>query len=282
MIRFLIFEIKKCAVNRYFLIVVSILIVFSFIDVVQVYNEYIVFQKSYQAELNPAVESFSIYNSWLGGKNSGIIPTILYFLLPIYVALPFSWTYVEEYKSGYIKCAMILVKSRSKYYWGKYISVFMSGMIMILIPIITNLFMLGLFLKPYVPDIMWGLYYAVPEGMPFSKLFYTYPNIYLCVYIFIQSVFAGAWATMSLSISFYVKNKITAILASYICLLFLVYIIEKMLVFKVWVEISPMNFIRGVVINNNSNVFIIFGTIALLIIISSVLTCVEIRRKDDY
>ena len=83
------------------------------------------------------IETTSLYTCWIGGKANGIIPTLFYFLLPVFAVLPYSWSFYSEEKSGYIRSVVTRV-GKTKYFLAKYISVFISGLLIILIPILVN------------------------------------------------------------------------------------------------------------------------------------------------
>ena len=72
-------------------------------------------------------------------------------------------------------------------------------------------------------------------------------------------VFAGLWATVSLSVAYFVKNKATAIFGPYLFLLFFHFVTSVLFVWDLRVDVTPINFIRATEI--------ILAELALLVVL---------------
>lgn len=62
---------------------------------------------------NSEPQAFIFANSWIGGEEYSLGFAIFYFLFPIMVAMPYSWSYVQEEKSGYMRVIGVTISKKS-------------------------------------------------------------------------------------------------------------------------------------------------------------------------
>lgn len=269
-------ECKKAFKNKYFYISLGIGMLFSFMSFLYNVEGYELFQKDVeQLSGNPMIQAQGLYNTWIGGETISLGFTLFYTLIPILAAIPFGWSFCRERNSGYLKCIATRC-SRKTYYMAKYIAVFLSGGAVIFIPLLANFILTACFVPAVKPSIIYLMYYTVGHGSLLSKLFYTHPTIYVVFFLLMDFIFAGLFAVMSYAFSLYVKNWVGVIILPFLCLLGLHYS-RVLLAYKVYEEISPLNYLHATCIENDTNGIIVLveGLVFLLI------PLILIKREGD-
>lgn len=158
-------------------------------------------------------------------------------LYPFLVVLPFSTSYIDDYKNKLL--AIYFSKSsRRVYYLSKILTAFIGTTLIIAIPCALNLILCNIFL-PHNYNTWLGeyqlenfyravmgtnhLYETAYKGIPLLRLFLRSPLLYNIVYLFIFSLFSGLLGAFALSLSFWLrKRKIILFLP----LFFIIYVLD--------------------------------------------------------
>lgn len=254
LIRLLKKELKKAIKNKFFITTLIIAILFALFSAWYKIESFLN-SESYFNTGNPMTQGLSLFNHWIGGEHSSLGFTLFYTFLPILAVLPYGWSYFMENKAGYVK-TVVIRSGKWKYFLSKYIAVFTAGGLVILIPLIINLVIVASFVPAIIPSKMYPLYYAVIHGSLWSKLFYTYPILFVVLYLVLNFTFAGLFATMSLAISFFIKNRIAILLMPFF-LIFILHYSRRFLGYKFYHEISPLNYLHATNLENPANVWIV-------------------------
>jgi len=233
------------------LIIASIFALFSAWYMIDSYFYHQLQKQNVGFDGNTMTQGSSLFNHWIGGEASSLGYTLFFTLLPLIAALPYSWSYYVENKTGYVK-TVVTRSSKSQYFLTKYIATFIAGGLAVLIPLLINLLIVSCFVPAIIPTIMYPLYYAVGHGSLWSSLFYTKPVVFVILYLILDFIFAGLFATMSLAISFFIKNRIAIILMPFFFLLVLHYS-RTFLAYKYYNEISPLHYLHSTSIENYAN-----------------------------
>ena len=226
---------------------------------------------------NPQIAVSTLYRCWIGGDYSPFSMAFYYFL-PLLAAIPFSWSLADEIKSGYRKQAIVRC-GRERYYFPKYIAAFISGALVVAIPLIINYIIVACFIPARMPDPGESIWYAIFMSSFCSKLFYTLPLLYDLIIILIDMIFAGFWASLCLSLGFFIKNKAAIIILPYILLLLHQFICMLVSAFRFYIELSPFNFLKGYETSNTISGLVIFSSIMIIALVSVAIT--YIRGKTD-
>lgn len=247
-------ELKKAIKNKGFVTILIIAGIFALFSAWYMIDSY--FYHQLQKKIigfggNPMVQSSSLFNHWIGGEASSLGYTLFFTLLPLIAALPYSWSYFIENKTGYVK-SVVTRSSKSQYYLSKYIATFIAGGLVVLIPLVINFLVVACFVPAITPTKMYPLYYAVGHGSLWSQLFYTHPVVFVLLYLILDFIFAGLFATMGLAISFFIKNRIAIILIPFFFILVLHYS-RTFLAYKYYNEISPLHYLHSTSIENYAN-----------------------------
>jgi len=224
-------ELKKALKNKFFFIAVLIGCIITIQNVwyfVNMYNNELKFISDYfkSSGIDLSGYSYSTGNSpfvaWVGTEAQSKSSTVLYFILPLLIAIPYGWSYCSERKSGYEK-NIIIRSGKINYYLSKYIAIFVSGGLTIVITLLFNFLTLSLFLplrKPYVGD---DIYTGVFPYHIFCSVFYTHPYIYVFFKLLLAFVFCGLIACISYSASLLTKNKVIVTIVPFLFSLVLMY-----------------------------------------------------------
>lgn len=275
-------ELKKMYYNKLFwltLIGVTLLLIVDAAISINGYFTTRVVDENVIKSNNVVLDITSLYTSWIGGKSNGIIPTLFYFLLSVFAVLPYSWSFYSEQKSGYIRSVVTRV-GKPKYFWAKYISVFLSGIVIILIPILINYILIACFIPAYKPEVTNDLMLQVYSHQMWSGIFYTKPLLYDLLFIALPALYAGIWATVSLAVSHFAKNRFVILFVPFIVMLFVAHMVMQMQVFRSHIEVNPINYLRGVTSGLDSNAYVVFGVI-LVLAISTFAIFMGVGKKND-
>lgn len=281
------YEFKRLLRERNFVVVLSILLLIGIGGAVYSIAEYLPVEQAWKFLpvdkngnflSNQSISTYSFFNSWLGGLPTGILPILFYTLLPIYAAIPYATSYLEDKKSGYIR-GMIAQYGRRAYYSNRFMMVFISGALVVLIPLLANMLLTACFIPFRMPDAIDNLYFQVYDDTIGGELFYTNPWAYDLLYLLLDAVFAGTWATVSLACSFFTDSKLLTIIVPYIGLIYLSYAGDLALKLRVWMNIQPLELIRPISVGNSENVWVLLSEIGILLL--GALFVVYFRGKQD-
>lgn len=252
-------ELEKGIKNKYFFTTCIIACVFTLFSAWYKIDSYFFFktQVTYTNTGNPMTQGASLFNHWIGGEFSSLGFTLFFTLFPILAVLPYGWSYFSENKAGYVK-AVVTRSGKPKYFLAKYIGVFVTGGLVILLPQILNIIIVASFVPAITPTKLYPLSYAVVHGSTWSEVFYTHPLLYVGLYLILNFIFAGIFATMSLAFSFYIKNRIAVLLIPFF-LIFILHYSRTFLAYKFYHEISPLNYLHATNLENPTNTWIILG-----------------------
>jgi len=87
------------------------------------------------------------------------------------------------------------------------------------IPLVFNFLLTAMFVPAVCPDPSYLIWYAVNGASLMSELYYTYPAVYVLLYLAIDFFFCGLIACLSYSISTIYKNRVVVVLLPFFLLL---------------------------------------------------------------
>lgn len=272
-------ECRKAFINRFFGITLCGGIIFCIMSAL--YNIESYFQGQYQLRQlggNPMTQAFGLFNHWIGGEQSSLGYILFFSVFPLLSIFPYGWSQCSEKKSGYTK--MVVTRGgKEKYYLAKYLATFLSGAVVILLPLIMNLLITACFVPAVRPSIIYQIYYSVSHATLCSQLFYEHPVIYVFLYLFIDGIFAGLFAVCGMAFSILLKNRIAVVILPYLCVLCLHYG-RTFLYYKVYVEISPINFLHSTCIENPVNGSIVLAEGVILALFSLIALKVGVKNEN--
>lgn len=280
-------ELKKAFKNKFFWISVvlgCLITLLSFEHMVNMYYEGMsaISGNSTDIIYDPHIGINTVFNCWIGGEPFSLGSSIYFFVFPLLIALPYGWSYSEERKCGYRR--MMLTKTgKKKYYCAKYVAVFLSGGVAMVLPLIFNFWMTLLVVPAILPDVTMNMFYGVFGGSFLAELYYTVPFLYVAIYLFIDFVYCGFLVCICMAVSGIVRQKWGVVLIPFLLLLF-VHVITDYIYSDpsvAYKELSPLYFLRGVEVRYSfSGSIILLFAIGLLVI--SLIGIIKEYRNEIY
>ena len=231
---------------------------------------------------DPHIGITTVFNCWIGGEPFSLGRSTYFFVFPLLIALPYGWSYSEERKCGYRRM-MITKTGKKKYYCAKYVAVFLSGGVAMVLPLIFNFWMTLLVVPAILPDVTMNMFYGVFGGSFLAELYYTVPFLYVAIYLFIDFVYCGFLVCICMAVSGIVRQKWGVVLIPFLLLLF-VHVITDYIYSDpsvAYKELSPLYFLRGVEVRYSfSGSIILLFAIGLLVI--SLIGIIKEYRNEIY
>lgn len=143
----------------------------------------------------------------------------LYYLLPFIAVLPYGISFYKDCKTGYIKNILVREK-REEYAVIRYISVYVSGGIAAVMPLLFSFIVL-------LPYVTWQSPNPVkceidPDTL--ERILFSYPVLYVLIYILLWFVMGGILSVISLMISTANQNILTVFLSPFMIMLLIMFI----------------------------------------------------------
>lgn len=280
-------ELKKAFKNKFFWISVvlgCLITLLSFEHMVNMYYEGMsaISGNSTDIIYDPHIGINTVFNCWIGGEPFSLGSSIYFFVFPLLIALPYGWSYSEERKCGYRRM-MITKTGKKKYYCAKYVAVFLSGGVAMVLPLIFNFWMTLLVVPAILPDVTMNMFYGVFGGSFLAELYYTVPFLYVAIYLFIDFVYCGFLVCICMAVSGIVRQKWGVVLIPFLLLLF-VHVITDYIYSDpsvAYKELLPLYFLRGVEVRYSfSGSIILLFAIGLLVI--SLIGIIKEYRNEIY
>lgn len=215
------------------------------------------------------LSSISLLIRWIGSDNYTALGRLFFMILPLLAAMPYGTSSFREYKSGYA-FQLISRCGKKKYTAAKLIVGFMSGAVVIGVPMLLNL-MLNAMVCPLggVPVVsMTGVW----QGSFFSELFYTQPVVYMILQLLLGMAWGGVCGLMALTYSSFLKNSIMIIIAPEMTMIVLEVFttrIRRLFDFKA-LELSPLSLMQSVAFNPNPEWLVGIYLLGFTVILSAV------------
>lgn len=176
------------------------------------------------------ISSYSSYTKWIATDHISAAVELFFVLIPLLVTMGYSWSFASDWQSGYIE-QMVCRISRHRYYLAKYAATFVSGFLIIAIPLIVNFLICACFIPSYTPDPFDAQYIPVSQTELLGSLFYSMPQAYVALRIVVDGTLCGLWTACVLALSTGLRNRAALIALPYIVLLLLKHVGEYFYVF---------------------------------------------------
>jgi len=146
--------------------------------------------------------------------------------MPVLAALPFADLFAKDKQTGYLRS--ILVKGKKTHYFtGLFLFNFVTGGLMLVLPLLLNLYLSFMFLPNIKPDPVINNLMAIDTYSAFfPALYYSNPLMHILFYIFLAFLFSGMYASIALSVSFFLNNRFVILASGLICSMLLSMILE--------------------------------------------------------
>ncbi|MEI3375766.1 MAG: hypothetical protein V8R00_07540 [Coprococcus catus] len=197
------------------------------------------------------LDNISLKVRWMGADDYTLFGACFYMLLPLLSAMAYSPSYLKEIRSGYAIQFFVRTKKKN-YIICKWIITFMSGILVVGIPLIVNLMINALFCPLGTVRIL-SLQTAVVQGSFYSELFYEKPIRYMLLTIILGALWGGICALLGMACSMFVNNVIVASIAPLIGLNLMGVVLDNInRIFNITdLAVAPTDLMRAACHNKN-------------------------------
>ena len=211
-------ELKKAFSNKMFQAVVFVSVLIPFM------NTYVRW-KAAQMDIAMGIKmqmedwvSLSGFSGWIGSESYTSGYSLFFFIFPLLVCAGYGWSFRRELDTGYTN-QIVSRAGKKKYYFSKYFSIFITGGIIFTMPVLINLLVGMTFENLALPDPV-SLYFPWDYRSFLGSLPFSHPLLFCFLYLLVDFVFCGALACICMSLSFFIRNKISIIVIPFLTLLF--------------------------------------------------------------
>lgn len=182
------------------------------------------------------INHISVFYKWMGVTASNFGSTYFMMAIPLLAALGYSWTSSSDRSSGYI--IQILTRtSRFKYFFAKFVAVFVSGGIIFSSALILDFLLLSTFSPTFIPQP--ELLATFIDQFRFcSGLFYTSPYLFMLLWLLVAFLWGGSMASIALAFGVFIKKKVITIIMPFVVFtaqaVIAGYIMQKEIFFVKW------------------------------------------------
>ena len=163
---------------------------------------------------NVASYPFSVFNSWMG-MFIGFDPfaTAYVYVCMLLCSLPYCGLFVRDNNNQYI-LQYYSRASKNKVNSAKFIVTFVSGGLIVLIPVVVNLLATMMFI-PALKPIENGMF--IGAGMTIlSRLYYDNAFVYVAIYMVQFFIYGGAFSVIALAFSYFFDNSFLVMLSPFV------------------------------------------------------------------
>lgn len=290
MIELIKIELRKALKNKIFYATILVAIgitILSLIYSLSIYKKSNIgideYAKANSIVYNPDVQTNILFNEWIGGEGGSLGTVIYYFIFPILCALPYGWSFCTEKKNGYRK-TIIVQSGKKEYFVAKYIATFISGGLVMVLPLIANFMMTACFFPAVKPFVVYDIYYAVfPKNM-MAELFYSRPFLYVFLYLCIDFIFCGILTCLCISAATFIRQKYVVMIIPFLLCLGINFFMNSTYDNSKsgYKELSPFYFLKPIQSRYPSTFAIVGGMALILFIITFVITQIWERKHEIY
>lgn len=280
-------ECKKAVFNKFFLLAILIgcgITASSFVPDIQPYYRDLSLLQKVQGSYNPCLPLESLFNHWIGSEAISAGSGNFFFIFPLLIAIPYGWSYCAERRSGYLR-SVVLRAGRLRYYGAKYLAVFVSGGLAMVIPLLFNFLVTALFVPAVTPDPSYITGYGISGTSLLSLLFYTRPFLYIFLYLLLDFAFCGLLTCLCFALAAFIKSRVAVVVLPLFILLAFQYFCNSFIYASftgIHKELSPMYFLRPVPAAYDTSWAIIGVEAAILFLFTFFFSVVRGARHEIY
>lgn len=275
-------EIHKAIKNKLFVISILLGCVITILSLI--YQVNVSGLDSVESGRNPMFSAYTVFSTWIGGDGFSLGASVYFFIFPLLISIPYGWSYCEEKRKGYVG-GVVVRAGKTPYFLSKYVAVFLSGGLSMVLPLIFNFLLAMLFFPATMPQPIYCTVYGIYSGSLMSDLFYTQPFLYVFFYLCLDFVYCGLLACICLAVSTWIRQKwVVVILPLFFCLAVtygqrFIYTSPMTVQYK---QTSPLYFLHPVDIMYPASWFIILTSAAVIFAATLLIHLVWERRHEIY
>lgn len=210
-------ELKRAFCNKYFAISVLIgiiICVYHLFAYVLPSLKQIDFMLEYMESKPLAVNGVpGVFSKWIG-MNTNAAKEVYTMVVPMIAAIPFGASLYLDEKNQYINNIATRTNKRN-YYVAKFISLFLSGGTVAVIPLILSLLINLCILPIDTPQACTALYLMNVKNV-LGDLFYANPFLYVIIFILWVFFLCGLLTTFCFTASYILENRFVIMISPFI------------------------------------------------------------------
>ena len=212
-------EMKRLSGNRIFQMVLLISLLIPFMNT---YEAWMATQSDMKwVKMGPSgqVENlvFSVFSQWIGIETYTSGYSLFFFIYPLLVCIGYGWLFRRELETGYINQIVSRV-GKKKYFISRYFITFLSGGMILVLPLLLNLLLGMTFRNLALPDPLYP-YFNMGNCNFLGSLFYTHPLWFCILYLLTDFAFGGALACLCMTLSYFIRGRVLALPIPFLLLL---------------------------------------------------------------
>lgn len=161
----------------------------------------------------------TLYEHCMGLKNSSAVAWYYYMFIVILATVPYAVTAYTDRKKGYLKNVLIKVKKKH-YYCVKYITSFLVGGTVAVVPQIVNIIITAMLLPAIQPYVGMG-YVGISGTSMWADIYYENALLYLFMYLVLNFIIYGLFTTLAVSAMWILENIFAVLMLPFLVFEFL-------------------------------------------------------------
>ena len=217
----------------------------------------------------------TVYEEWIGVDKFSFFAVVFYMAMPLLAVLPYGTELLEDHLSGYNR-HVVIRKNREAYYLTGFMTAFLSGMLVIAIPMVIN-FLLHTSTYPLlIPQDGRG---SAPIGRVtmWGALFFEHPLVYTLIYLFIPSFYCGLVACFSVAIGLVFEQRFVSLFFPFVLFMFA----NTASIAMGEDQCSPYTFLCGALFSSKVTPFVFLVT-GLILFLPALFTYLYKRKGDVF
>lgn len=221
----------------------------------------------------------SVFSAWIGVETYTSGYSLYFYLFPLFVALVYGWSFSQDRETGYLHQVISRV-GRKSYYLAKYIATFVSGGLVMVLPMLGNLLIGMTYRNLAVPDPLYTYFNMSPLSF-MGEIYYHSPLLFCFLYLVVDFFFGGALACVSMTLTFWLRKKIFVLVIPFLALIAWDYVALNLLVEDNSIytaSILRMAHPGPLLYDNPGGAFL---TVVFLLILITFTVCMTRGARDD-
>lgn len=264
-------ELWKAFHNSYFIIALSAGMILVLCNVFKVYS---IVQEVTQMTIEGQSVGMPYFNFngcslfvwWIAQNGITWGSVTFYTVWPILAAMPFSWSYAQEARSGSL-IQYITRMNRKQYLTAKYLSVFIAGGIVVSLPVFADLLLSAMF----CPDIslkFLNQLTPITDKSFLATIFFNRPWLHALIWCIVEFLFGGSAAVLAFLFGKKVSLSSVVILIPFI-IMYILAVIGTVIaeITKTDLQLSPIMMAMQASLSYSPG-WLIFSTLGLFCTIS--------------
>lgn len=209
------------------------------------------------AEYNKGGTIASTYEYWMGSSTFPLPGFLFLMVLPILAVMPYGMTYDNDRKSGWMKNVYVRAERRS-YMRVKLGLSFVSGMLVVMFPLLLNFMLTAMILPLKEPQLFFGV---VGNRNIWCNLFYQHPMCYVALVSLLNGIYGGLMSMLAVLLSHSTDYGFLVGIMPFLYHMFLFSLCNLL----GCSEYAPARFLSGGVSVNYYTEYIIVGILSLFV-----------------